>query len=367
MGEPARKPAPQAAPGAVPGPQIRTLKKGELLFGEGENSRSMYFIKNGMIRIFKKKGNSQIEIDTIHSGQILGELAFLDGQPRSASGEALVNCQLVEINAETFSQTMKVVPDWLKLLLKTVVGRLRTASTRIRQLESASTSYDYSSKDGKRTSHYVYLSTYDILKICSAILLVGARTEKKTEEGHTEIRITTLQKYANQIMGVPVAKITSVIDALAQNGVMSSDDGSGSAPTILKEPNLLERFISYCNEENLKEPSKRHDVSIKGFLIMSLMAKHLSNYQADPKTGLTQVNLAEISEKEKKDAGKEPFRMDEFPEISKMGFATEMNIKATDEVTTNVKAEEFMQVFKFIRISKSFELINEQKGAGHKK
>ena len=262
---------------------------------------------------------------------------------------------------------MKVVPDWLKLLLKTVVGRLRTASTRIRQLEQASTSYDYSSKDGKRTSHYVYLSTYDILKVCSAILLVGARAQKKDEKGNPEIRISILQRYANQIMGVPVAKVTSIIDALGQNGVMSSDDGSGAAPTVLKEPNLLEKFISYANEENLKEPSKRHDLSIKGFLIMSLISKYIKNYPVDPKTGMAEVNIAEISRKEKEKTGKEPFRMDEFPELTRQGFATEMNIRSTDEVVTQVRAEEFVQNFKFIRIAKSFELINEQKGTGHKK
>jgi len=49
-------------------------------------------VKTGMIRLFKKKGDSQIELDTIHSGQVVGELAFLDGNPRSASGEALTDC-----------------------------------------------------------------------------------------------------------------------------------------------------------------------------------------------------------------------------------------------------------------------------------
>ena len=138
----------RAVPAPAPGPQTRRLKKGELLFSEGENSRAMYFLKAGMIRLFKKKGDSNIEFDTVRSGQVLGELAFLDGNPRSASGEALTECELVEISGPTFQEVLARMPDWLKIMLKTVVGRLRTASTRIRQLEQASTAFDYSDKDG---------------------------------------------------------------------------------------------------------------------------------------------------------------------------------------------------------------------------
>src|SRR3954467_3009621 len=102
MGLPARKSGAPARPGSGPpissAAQSRKLKKGELLFAEGENSRAMYYLKTGMIRIFKKKGDSQIEIDTVRSGQIIGELAFLDGNPRSASGEALTDCELMEVS-----------------------------------------------------------------------------------------------------------------------------------------------------------------------------------------------------------------------------------------------------------------------------
>src|SRR5580658_176073 len=84
------------------GTQMRKLKRGELLFAEGENSRAMYLIQNGMLRLYKKKGDANIELDTVHSGQIVGELAFLDGNPRSASGEALTDMEIIEISGPAF-------------------------------------------------------------------------------------------------------------------------------------------------------------------------------------------------------------------------------------------------------------------------
>jgi CRP-like cAMP-binding protein len=359
------KPALNAIPGGkapAAGPIPRKLKKGEILFNEGDSSRAMYLIKSGIIRIYKKKGDSFIELDTVHSGQILGELAFLDGNPRSASGEALVDCEIVEISGPTFQQVLTHLPDWLKILMKTIVGRLRAASTRIRQLESASSAYDYSDPDGRRNSHYIYLSQSDCMKISTALLLVGARNGKAEAHG-TEIRVGLLQRYANQVMGVPVAKITSYLDVLSHCGVVGLGEDAAAGQVFLKDANLLEQLIGYMNEENLLEPSKRHDISPRGFYIMSLIVKHLSRYPADKTTGICNINIAEIRSLEAKPvegaAPKDAFRVDEFQELVKLGYGGAMNIKSGSEILSPVNAAVFAQVARFQKIMMAIRDLNE--------
>ena len=340
--------------------QTRRLKKGEVLFSEGENSRAMYFMKSGMIRLFKKKGDSNIELDTVHSGQVLGELAFLDGNPRSASGEALTECELVEISGPTFQEVLARMPDWLKIMLKTVVGRLRTASTRIRQLEQASTAFDYSDKDGKRAAHYVYMSSTDAMKIASGILLVASRNGKPADGG-AEVRIGLVQRYVNQIMGVPVAKITTFLDVLAQAGVAAVTEEAAGTHVVLKDADFLEHLIAYLNEENLVEPSKRHDLSVRGFLIMSLIAKNMGRYPKNDVTGSSTVNLAEIRKLETPAGGKEPFRMEEFPELVKLGYSTNIDAKSATEALIQVKPEAFLQAYRYQRVVIALNAVNEQK------
>lgn len=342
---------------AQTGPHPRRLKKGDLLFVEGESSRAMYFVKQGMIRISKKRGDSEIEIDTVRSGQVLGELAFLDGNPRSASGEALTDCDLMEISGPTFQAVLANMPDWLKILLKTVVSRLRTASTRIRQLEQASTAYDYSRKDGKRSAHYVYLPPIDVLKIASGLLLVASRNGTKVADG-IQIRVGLLQRYANQIMGIPVAKITTMLDVLSQIGVVTFDESGGQV--FLSDADFLEQMIAYLNEENLIEPSKRHDISLRSFLIMGLIAKHMASTAPEPGTGNTVVNVAEIRRIESL-GGKEPFRMDEFSELVKMGYCSNVTIKSSDAIYTTVRADEFLRIFRFQQAVMAIHAVNEQK------
>ncbi|MBY0470025.1 cyclic nucleotide-binding domain-containing protein [bacterium] len=343
---------------------ILKLKKGELLFKEGDNSRAMYLLKKGMIRIFKNRGDSFIEIDTIHSGQILGELAFLDGNPRSASGEALTDCELVEISGPTFLAVLGSLPDWLKALLKTIVGRLRAASTRIRQLESASTAYDYSDKDGgARNANYVYLSPSEILKSGAALLLVAARAPQG-DDGSFTISSGMLIRYANQIMNVPVAKVSSFLDVMETVGVTRGATGGAAQNFFVTDMGFLEELIAYLNEENLLEPRKRHDISANGFKIMECIMSHFDQFPIDAKTGFRIVNMGEVKRREVLPDGRDPFRFEEFQELVKIGYATNLVFKGSDDAFTSIHPEDFLRVFRFQSVCTKFRAVNEQKRKG---
>jgi CRP/FNR family cyclic AMP-dependent transcriptional regulator len=302
-----------------------------------------------MIRLYKKKGDASIELATVHTGQVIGELAFLDGNPRSASGEALIDCELIEISGPTFQQVLTRLPDWLKILLKTIVGRLRSASTHIRQLESSSTAFDYSDKDGKRSQHYVYLSAHDCLKVCTALLLVGTRNPQETEHG-IDVRIGLLQRYSNQVMGVPIAKITSMLDILSNAGVIHFGTETLGGKIFLREVDFLEDFIAYLSEENMLEPSKRHDISPRGLAVMSAITKHLDKYAIDRKSGLTAVNVSEVKTLETDADGKEPFRMEEFQELVKVGYASTLGVKSANEVMSYVNADTFAKATRYQKV-----------------
>jgi CRP-like cAMP-binding protein len=321
----------------------------------------MYLLKSGMIRIFKKKGEGHIELDTIRSGQVLGELAFLDGNPRSASGEALVDSEIVEISGPTFQAVLGQMPDWLKILLKTIVGRLRTASTRIRQLESASSAVDYSemnAKGGKRTTAYVYLGALDVLKSLTGYLLIASRYGKPSADGKgIEMKMSLTTRYINQILGIPEAKIASMNDVLIQAGLIVIQENA----TLLTDVQFLDQLIGYLNDENLCDPTKRHDMTPRGFFIMSLIAKHLKNFKKDEKSGFTPVNLHAIRKAEVSSDGKEPFRIDEFQCLVTLGYATNADLKSSDEAITLVNAEEFMKAFKLQRFAMIVQAVNEQK------
>lgn len=334
---------------------VKTLKKGELLFKEGDQSTAMYLLSKGMIRIFKKKGDAVIEIDTLRPGQIIGEMAFLDGNPRSASGEAMMDCELIEISQAIYQSTMAQVPEWVKVLLKATAARLRSTTTKLKNLETASSAVEYTESGAKR--NYVFLSPHDCLKIATALLLVTSRT--KEEDGGKKIKVSSLERYGNQIIGIPYAKITSFLDGLKQAGVLIFKEDTGEA--VIVDESLIEQYIHFVSDENLAPPEKRKDATMRAVVILNSLSKHVDRFERSTTTGLTTVNLADVLKKEMSEDGKAPFRMDEFEELIKLGYATPVTAVSGTEVTTLVNGDLIKKMAKIHKMVKVFDLMNDQK------
>ena len=344
-----------------PAALIRNLKKGELLFKEGDGSRAMYLIQRGMLRIFKQKSDhSQIEIDTLRSGQIIGELAFLDGNPRSASAEALTDCELLEISVPTFTAIMKSMPGWVKILLKTVVGRLRTASTRIRQLESLGTGSEHATALEKK-KEFQFLPIQEVSKICATVILVATR-HGKTDAGGIEVPLGFLHYYAWQIYNIPLSKITCALDVLAQAGMVSAQlDTTESGGPILKDIDLLDRFTHFLNNENQVEPSKRRELSPKSFLAMSLIARYIQTRSAEFTGPEITINLNQAAGIELKKTGTSGCKIDDFQELVNKGYHGEIHVRTETELFTKIEVKKFMQAYRYQKLWMYFQTMNQKK------
>jgi CRP/FNR family transcriptional regulator, cyclic AMP receptor protein len=103
----------------------RTYHRGSLMFIEGETSTEMYIIKSGKIRILKQEGESTVELAVLGPGSVLGELALLDHQPRTATAQVIEDVAAAVIDEGLFTRTLAVIPPWLKDIIMEVVKRLR--------------------------------------------------------------------------------------------------------------------------------------------------------------------------------------------------------------------------------------------------
>lgn len=332
----------------------KKLMKGDLLFKEGDVSNAMYLIRSGSIRIFKRKGDSQIEIDTLRAGQILGEMAFLDGNPRSASAEALHETELFEISKSIYDSTMVQVPEWLKVLLKAIVARLRSTTTKLKNLETSSSEMNYA--DGRRV--FTFLSVHDALKLASAVLLAGAQSKEEGVDGK-KIKLTSLERYANQVMGIPIAKVTGFVDVLKNSSILTISDPAKEMS--LKDPLLLEMFIHYACDENLLEPTKRHEIGLRAFLVMGMITKHLEKFPKDASTGNSTVNLSAIKKIESETAGKEAFRLEDFEDLVRVGYASALKVLSAEEQTTILNPDSFKKFYRIQMVLKTIEAVNDEK------
>lgn len=108
------------------------LLPGDFLLHEGAESTEMYYLQTGTLAVLKRKGEIVQQIGTIISGELVGEMSFLDKEPRSASVKALTECILVVVPLDKLESTLDAQPKWFTALLHTLTDRLRKANARIR-------------------------------------------------------------------------------------------------------------------------------------------------------------------------------------------------------------------------------------------
>lgn len=114
----------------------RSLAVGDYLFHEGDVGDVAFLIESGAVQILKTvEGGQDIVLATLGRGEILGEMALVDQQPRMASARALDNCSLVIVPREEFSGRLTKVDKVTQKLIATLVKRMRSMGDEIAALK----------------------------------------------------------------------------------------------------------------------------------------------------------------------------------------------------------------------------------------
>jgi CRP-like cAMP-binding protein/ATP/ADP translocase/HEAT repeat protein len=99
----------------------QALGAGELLFRQGDRSDDLYIICQGELDV--RLGDRTIA--TLADGECIGEIALLDGAPRSASALATRDTVLLKVGAERFRNLLITQPTAARALLRTLDRRIR--------------------------------------------------------------------------------------------------------------------------------------------------------------------------------------------------------------------------------------------------
>lgn len=113
----------------------KTVKKEELVFDEDSKGDSMYVIKSGAVKIVKKVKNQENTIAVLNPGEFFGEMALLDGLPRSAAVKATSDSELFMISLEGYQKLRKEKPHTalklMDIIIKVLSNRLRQANKNL--------------------------------------------------------------------------------------------------------------------------------------------------------------------------------------------------------------------------------------------
>jgi CRP-like cAMP-binding protein len=102
----------------------RTYTKNTILFAEGEPGDELFIIQKGSIKITKIVDNKEVLLAMLKQGDILGEMALLEGKPRAASAVAYEDCDVMVVNKANFELMIKNQPQIIARITTLLADRI---------------------------------------------------------------------------------------------------------------------------------------------------------------------------------------------------------------------------------------------------
>ncbi len=107
---------------------LRYLAPGDLLIKEGDAALFVYILKIGKLRAYSELRNEKIILGEVNEGEFVGEMAYINNEPRTASIEALTDCELIEIPIGIVDKILFKRPAWAKTLMRTLSKRIKISN-----------------------------------------------------------------------------------------------------------------------------------------------------------------------------------------------------------------------------------------------
>ncbi len=103
-----------------------TLQQGEVVFEQDSSGDDLYVVESGQVQVIRRLENGMDELlATLSTGEIFGEMALLEKQPRSARVVADSEVRLLSISRQTFDSLVEESPAVAIHLLERISARLR--------------------------------------------------------------------------------------------------------------------------------------------------------------------------------------------------------------------------------------------------
>lgn len=127
--------SPEARSKLESGAHTMSFARGSMLVAQGEMTDSLYIVLSGRLKVFNSNEDGrEVLLNYIEPGEAIGELALLDGEPRSASVMALQNSRIALISRQYLMDCLRQNPEIAIELLHLLSKRVRNLTERVNSL-----------------------------------------------------------------------------------------------------------------------------------------------------------------------------------------------------------------------------------------
>jgi CRP/FNR family transcriptional regulator, cyclic AMP receptor protein len=187
------------------GTRTRRFRRGEIIFHAGDPGNALYIIVSGDVKISlpSEEGDEAI-LATLGPGDVFGELALLDGAPRSATATALLATEAVILPREQFRELVATEPAVRDVLLASLAGELRRLTTHVEELH-------FLDMTGRLAARLVRLARE------------AAAAGADAPDGSIRLRATLTQAELASMVGCTRQSVNKLLGQFADDGLVRVD------------------------------------------------------------------------------------------------------------------------------------------------
>ena len=101
----------------------------------------MFFVVGGSVRVMIQSAGREVLLRQINAGEFFGELAAIDGQPRSSGIVATTDVTIARMPASVFRGAVHAHPDVCDRLLGVLASQIRSLANRVNEFSTLDTRY----------------------------------------------------------------------------------------------------------------------------------------------------------------------------------------------------------------------------------
>jgi len=111
--------------------RLTTYKAGRTIFQKGDPGRGMMMVVSGRVKFVSPIGSNEAFLGVAGPGEVFGEIALLDGGPRTAGAVALEDTELLVLDRRDFLPLIQRHPSAFTSLLEVLCLRIRAATEMV--------------------------------------------------------------------------------------------------------------------------------------------------------------------------------------------------------------------------------------------
>jgi CRP/FNR family cyclic AMP-dependent transcriptional regulator len=231
---------------------IRDVPAQTPLFHLGDSGDAMFLIENGRVRISVRDADGDdVTLAELAGGDFFGEMALLDGKPRSADATVVDDARLAILSRKDFLGFVRGNPDVALRMLSAITHRLRRTDELLRQRVSRNVNEEQDARltVGDRLANRIagFGGSWMFIGLLAVVLILWILTNTWL------IREKDIDPYPYQLFGLVLGVLAGVQAPI----IMMSQNRQGEKDRLRAD---LDYQVNLKNELSLAEILRRLDV-----------------------------------------------------------------------------------------------------------